>query len=40
MNRNITATILLVLAVGIYLTVTQGDTSGSRKERIMFGRLE
>ncbi len=24
----------------IYLTVTQGDTSPSRKERIMFGRLE
>ena len=24
----------------IYLTVTQGDTSDSRKERIMFGRLE
>jgi hypothetical protein len=24
----------------IYLTVTQGDYSGSRKERIMFGRLE
>ncbi|HEY1174373.1 MAG TPA: sialidase family protein [Verrucomicrobiae bacterium] len=25
---------------GIYLTVTQGDTDASRKERIMFGRLE
>jgi hypothetical protein len=25
---------------GIYLTVTQGDTSPSRKERIMFGKLE
>jgi hypothetical protein len=24
----------------IYLTATQGDSSGSRKERIMFGRLE
>ncbi|HSH95964.1 MAG TPA: exo-alpha-sialidase, partial [Roseimicrobium sp.] len=24
----------------IYLTVTQGDTDASRKERIMFGRLE
>ncbi len=24
----------------IWLTVTQGDSSGSRKERIMFGRLE
>ena len=24
----------------VYLTVTQGDTSDSRKERIMFGRLE
>jgi hypothetical protein len=25
---------------GIWLTVTQGDTDSSRKERIMFGRLE
>ena len=24
----------------VYLTVTQGDTSDSRKERIMFGKLE
>ena len=24
----------------VYLSVTQGDQSGSRKERIMFGRLE
>ena len=24
----------------IYLTVTQGDHSDSRKERIMFGKLE
>ncbi|MBU4460424.1 MAG: exo-alpha-sialidase, partial [Verrucomicrobia bacterium] len=24
----------------VYLTVTQGDSSPSRKERIMFGRLE